>query len=871
MRGWAAAFGLICALIAGEAQAAKLIAVLPLDVRNTEGKLSKAAQASLEEMLRDTATNALTSAGWTILTGETTIQVLRDNGVKPEECGNQGCHLEMAREIKAEKFLSGNVQYVEGQYIASIRLIDTQSGRILASERVSGKSVTVLREAFEAKADAFFVKGGMLSGGAGASADRGVTPPSVDSNRPQVKKGTVTEAVGSLTVTAKPKDAVRLELVDPHGKQLTSGVPYENKAAAPGRWKVIAKASGYEDDEQTVEVPADDVTLVKIELKQLGGLTVAGEPAGAAVVVSGPGGFKDEGGLPWEATGLRSGTYQVRVSRGGYAEQSERVEVAPGKTATLKVSLKKSVARTEQAVPAAPPRPKTVKPAYDLSSAEILRKTTVYVKENYFDPTRIAPKEMLMAGLTAIAKSSFGVQVDGSAATGRVKVSYAGSTKEFRFDDIDNVWMVPLRVRPIFTFLQEQLAADMDRREVELAFVNGMLGSLDRNSYVIDAEGYRESKVQMKGEFGGVGCVLFKSGAELTVKRVIKNGPAARAGLQKGDVITRVNETDISSMVLNDVVGLMRGKPGSEVSLWIRRSGEGERERRLTREIVSVQTVTGQLLSGGIGVLRVNSFAGNTARDAAAAVRDLKEQAGGKLKGLVVDLRSNPGGLLEQGIQFADQFVEEGTIVTTVGAGGNIRDAKTAHNDGGERDFPMAVLVNESSASTAEIVAGALKNLNRAVVVGQQTFGKSLVQVLYEVPEPGTKEQLALKLSIAQYLSAGDKSFDSVGITPDVELVPVRPASASSESTPSNTAGGNPLAASRSAKGASEERPVISIRYQETGDGTPDEDLLASDPQVLFARELLERAPKTDRSGILNRATPFLYEKKDAGERLPRD
>jgi formylglycine-generating enzyme required for sulfatase activity/TolB-like protein len=340
MRYLAAAAGAICALAAGEAQAAKLIAVLPLDTRMTKGKLDDAAQASLEEMLRDTATNELTSYGWTVLTGETTIQVLRDNGVNPEQCGNQSCHLEMAREIKAEKFLSGNVQFVEGEFIASVRLIDTQSGRILTSERVEGQTTKQLRKEFEARASGFFRRGGLLSD-VPPPGDTARTAPVVDGNRPQVKKSKVTEAVGSLTVTARPKDAVRLELVDPGGKQETSGAPYENKAAAPGRWRIIAKASGYEEQEQSVEVPPDDVTLVKFELKALGGLTVSGEPLGSAVEVSGPGGFRDDGGLPWEATGLRSGSYEVKVSRNGYAAVTRLVQVTPGHTATVNVVLQK--------------------------------------------------------------------------------------------------------------------------------------------------------------------------------------------------------------------------------------------------------------------------------------------------------------------------------------------------------------------------------------------------------------------------------------------------------------------------------------------------------------------------------------------------
>src|SRR5207237_10279892 len=142
--------------------------------------------------------------------------------------------------------------------------------------------------------------------------------------------------------------------------------------------------------------------------------------------------------------------------------------------------------------------------------------------------------------------------------------------------------------------------------------------------------------------------------------------------------------------------------------------------------------------------------------------------------GLVLDMRGNPGGLLEQAIQVSDAFVEEGTIVTTVGMNGQWREPKLARNDGGEREFPMAVLISSESASASEIVAGALKNLNRAIIVGRQSFGKGSVQVLYDFKEKDSTDESALKLTIAQYLTPGDVSIQEVGITPDIELVPAR-------------------------------------------------------------------------------------------------
>jgi formylglycine-generating enzyme required for sulfatase activity len=327
--------------------------VLPLDTSHAKKKLDADGQASLEEMLRDVAAEALTTFGWTILTGETILQVLQDNGVDPTKCGDQNCHLTMAREIKAEKFLSGAVQYVDGAFTASIRLIDTTTGQILASERVEGPNVTALRRAFEAKAGAFFVKGGLV--GAAPSRPEAATPvPKADPDKPRVQSGAVTEVEGSLTVTARPRDAVRLELTDPDRKTVTSAAPYENKHAAPGRWHITASASGYASEDQTVDVPADDLTVVKFDLKPLGALAITGTPTGAAVAVTGPAGFQNDGGLPWEAEGLRSGTYRVRVTRKGYADFEGTAEVTPGGKQQLKVALEKAGSVTHGAAKTEP-------------------------------------------------------------------------------------------------------------------------------------------------------------------------------------------------------------------------------------------------------------------------------------------------------------------------------------------------------------------------------------------------------------------------------------------------------------------------------------------------------------------------------------
>lgn len=335
---------LVGTLSAQEARAAnKLIAVLPLDVSHAKQKLDADAQASLEEMLRDVATEALASQGWTVLATQNMLQTLRDNGVDPTTCGEADCQLSTARELKADKFISGAVQWVEGDFTASIRLIDTKSGSIIASAGIEGESVKALRRAFEKKAADFFMQGQLISGQQ-APGGTSEPPPAVTSTGPRVNRTKVTAALGTLTVTAKPRDSVRIDLQDPEGKKFSSGIPYDNKSAKPGTWKVTARASGYGDEEQTVQVAPDDVTLVRFDLQLLGGLSIQGTPSGAAVTVTGPARFHDEGGIPWEATGLQAGRYRVHVTREGYADHDEQVEVKPGETATVQIALQKAAA-----------------------------------------------------------------------------------------------------------------------------------------------------------------------------------------------------------------------------------------------------------------------------------------------------------------------------------------------------------------------------------------------------------------------------------------------------------------------------------------------------------------------------------------------
>ena len=582
---------------------------------------------------------------------------------------------------------------------------------------------------------------------------------------------------------------------------------------------------------------------------------------------------------------------------------------------------------------------------YDLASLDVFRKTIVQIKDNYVDPSRINPKEMFTASLEAIERQVAEVMVEvggppcddkpankepGTTALvgpsngapqggiletnraqaagcghansnlpeGHVRVTVGNQTKEFDYRDIDSIWQIPLKMHEVFGFMKENLVTQSDQREIEYAAINGMLSTLDPHSWLLKPDVYKEMKVQTRGEFGGLGFVISMIDDRLTVRKVLRNTPAFKAGVKKGDVITQIDNDSTVSMELNEAVDHMRGKPGTKVSIYVAHKGSENRKLDLVRAVVTYETVTSKMLENGIGYVRLSGFSGTTTRDMMAAIRVMKQQNGGALKGLVMDLRGNPGGLLEQAIQVSDAFVEEGTIVTTVGVNGTLREPKLARNDGGEREFPMAVLISNESASASEIVAGALKNLNRAIIVGRQSFGKGSVQVLYDFKDRENGDESALKLTIAQYLTPGDISIQEVGITPDIELVPARilkdridlwaPPKTFREADYDKHFFNGFARDEEQAKAGRErvsQKPSESLRFvkEETpkekknrelleSGQQPEDDLSDDDPsdddgvqvdyQIEFCRDLLMTATSTDRRQQLTQSKPFVLQRR---------
>ncbi len=402
---------------------------------------------------------------------------------------------------------------------------------------------------------------------------------------------------------------------------------------------------------------------------------------------------------------------------------------------------------------------------YRLSALTVFSNVALHVKDHYVEPDRVVPSEMLQRALEEIERQIAEVLVHTEG--NRISIEVMGKTKTV-VNDVQNLWEINLKLRDVFRFFEKNLPPQEDMRLIEYAAINGALSTLDPHSILLRPEAFAEMKTSTKGEFGGLGIVISLRDGRLTIISPIDGTPASRAGLEAGDVISRIGDVSTVSMPVDEAVQLLRGPRGSKVTIWVDRTGWSEpKQFSMVREQIKLESVESELLSDGVGYIKVKSFQQNTGRDLEEHLEKLEKSAKGKLRGLVLDLRNNPGGLLEQATRISDKFLTSGDIVTTVGYGNKLREPKRARWSGTKSDLPLAVLVNRGSASASEIVAGALKNLDRATIIGETTFGKGSVQVLYDFAD-----RSALKLTIAQYLTPGDVSIQNEGVEPDIRLMP---------------------------------------------------------------------------------------------------
>ncbi len=298
--------------------------------------------------------------------------------------------------------------------------------------------------------------------------------------------------------------------------------------------------------------------------------------------------------------------------------------------------------------------------------------------------------------------------------------------------------------------------------------IRGMLSGLDPHSTYLDKEQYDELKVGTMGQFGGLGIEVGMENGFVKVIAPIDDTPAQKAGVKAGDLIIRLDEKPVKGLSLNDAVKIMRGEPGSAIVLTLVREGREQPLRlKLVRDVIKVKSVKSRMLEPGYGYLRLSSFQAKTGENMIEALDELKK--GGKLKGLVLDLRNNPGGVLNAAVSVSDAFLDEGLIVYT---DGRIEDSKMkfdATSGDALEGAPMVVLINAGSASASEIVAGALQDHNRAIIMGEKTFGKGSVQTILPTSNGG-----GIKLTTARYYTPSGRSIQAEGIAPDVQISKVK-------------------------------------------------------------------------------------------------
>jgi carboxyl-terminal processing protease len=335
----------------------------------------------------------------------------------------------------------------------------------------------------------------------------------------------------------------------------------------------------------------------------------------------------------------------------------------------------------------------------------------------------------------------------------------------------DHLPLEQLRVfAEIFGRIKSNYVEPVDDKVLLENAIRGMVSGLDPHSSYLDTDEFKDLQVGTKGEFGGLGIEVGMEDGFVKVIAPIDDTPAQRAGVKSGDLIVRLDDTPVKGLSLNEAVKLMRGKPGTKLSLTIVREGE-EKPLKIdvVRDVIKVTSVKSRLLEEHFAYIRISQFQSHTNEDMLKALKKLDDQTEGQLKGLILDLRNNPGGVLNGAVSVSDAFLESGLIVYTEGREADSELRFEAAPDDAMAGAPIVVLVNEGSASASEIVAGALQDHNRAVIMGKQTFGKGSVQTIIPIDK-----RSAVKLTTARYYTPSGRSIQAEGIKPDIELEDVK-------------------------------------------------------------------------------------------------
>lgn len=464
--------------------------------------------------------------------------------------------------------------------------------------------------------------------------------------------------------------------------------------------------------------------------------------------------------------------------------------------------------------------------------------TLVTLANKYLDADRFDFRSMLRGALDGLEQDV--AEVIATTEGDRVTVHVNEQQQAFA-GDVDSLSELGIRLTEIVRFVQLHASPRTDRRDLELSAVNGMLRPLDPHTYVISAKEMAEWNANLTGKFGGLGISIAVRNDRIAVGKVYRGTPAEAGGLVVGDVIAGINGQSTEAFTLDEAMARLRGDPGSRVVLQVERAGK-RIELPFTRAEIKIPAVESRLLDGNVGYLFLDRFDAETAKELERAMAALRDRGA---RAWVVDLRENAGGYLAQAVKAADLFVEYGTIVSTV-AGGKKHDIKNATMGGADTRRPVVVLIGERTASSAEILAGALKQLDRAVLVGRRTFGKGSVQVLEDAAH-GAK----LKITTAEYVAANDISPQGGGIVPDVELVPAQVPARPTERTPLRLVPEPPFreidqgAHLVTTQKQDPDRPIATLVYRRDDGDDP-----AKDFEVVLARDLALAGARTRRDTL---------------------
>ena len=328
----------------------------------------------------------------------------------------------------------------------------------------------------------------------------------------------------------------------------------------------------------------------------------------------------------------------------------------------------------------------------------------------------------------------------------------------------DQAWEQAQLFAEVMERVKRDYVEPIDDAELLESAIRGMVAELDAHSEYLDANEYRDIRISTTGSYSGIGIEVAEVDGSVTVITPIAGSPAARAGIRRGDKLVAVDNEAIASGRLRDTLSRLRGRAGSKVTLSVQRDDDVI-DYEIRRQIIRMASVYKKYMSPAFGYVRVSQFNENTARELTAAVDELQDEHDGMLEGLVVDLRDNPGGVLDSAVDVSDLFLDSGVIVSAEGRSNESRFTRSAHRGDILDGAPIVVLVNSGSASASEIVAGALQDHGRALVVGTSTFGKGLVQTVMPL-----SRGRAIKLTTSRYFTPSGDSIHDVGITPDIHV-----------------------------------------------------------------------------------------------------